>query len=45
MATILMGQLLHLANTILPPEFSADSHGLHDLIVSAMAFDTQVERK
>ena len=32
-------------NTILPPEFAGDSHCVHDLIVSAMAFDTQANRK
>ena len=45
MAAILMAQLLHLANTILPAEYSSDSHYLPTLIASAMAFDTHEERK
>ncbi|CAI8054557.1 Rapamycin-insensitive companion of mTOR [Geodia barretti] len=44
MTTILMGQLLHMANSILPSEFSSDTHCLTELISSAMDFDTHAER-
>ena len=38
MATILLAQLLHMTNTILPPGYFSDAHVLPDLIASAMAF-------
>ncbi|XP_062509189.1 rapamycin-insensitive companion of mTOR-like [Corticium candelabrum] len=37
--TILLGELLHLANTILPPECSSQSHCLPTLISVATSFD------
>lgn len=46
MATILMAQLLHLTNIILPPGYSSDAHSLPDLIASALDFqDLQDKRK
>ena len=63
MATILIGELLHLvrkisillttisfssivqANSVLPAEYLGYSLSLPDLIASAMAFDSQEERK
>ncbi len=38
MATILLAQLLHQTNTILPPGYSSDAHSLPDLIASAIDF-------
>ncbi len=38
MATILLAQLLHKTNTILPPGYSSDAHSLPDLIASAIDF-------
>lgn len=40
MATILLAQLLHMTNTILPPGYFNDAHVLPELIASAMAFGT-----
>ncbi|KAK3755311.1 hypothetical protein QZH41_014619, partial [Actinostola sp. cb2023] len=38
-ATILLGELLHLANTILPPECSSHSHCLPTLVNTATSFE------
>ena len=46
MATILMGELLHLTNVILPPGYSSNAHCLPDLIASALDFqDIHDQRK
>ena len=42
---ILMSLCCVQVNTILPSEVSDNAHCLSDLIASAMAFDTQAERK
>ena len=44
MATILLAQLLHMTNTILPPGYFSDAHVLPELIASAMAFGAGEQR-
>ena len=44
MATILLAQLLHMTNTILPPGYFSDAHVLRQLIASAMAFGAGEQR-
>ncbi|KAL5486702.1 hypothetical protein EMCRGX_G019218 [Ephydatia muelleri] len=41
---ILLGELLHFANTMLPPRYSSGSHCLPELISSAVSFETHEER-
>lgn len=46
MAAILMAELLHLTNIILPPGYSSEAHCLPDLISSALNFhDLHHQRK
>lgn len=45
MATILMAELLHLTNIILPPGYSSDAHCLPDLIASAMDFNDLMDQR
>lgn len=40
---ILLGELLHFANTMLPPRYSSGSHCLPELISSAVSFETHKE--
>ena len=45
MATILLAQLLHMTNTILPPGYFSDAHVLPELIAAAMAFGEQQDER
>jgi hypothetical protein len=45
MATILMAELLHLTNILLPPGYSSNAHCLPDLISSALDFHDPADRR
>ncbi|XP_048583211.1 rapamycin-insensitive companion of mTOR isoform X2 [Nematostella vectensis] len=44
-ATILLGELLHLANTLLPPECSRHSHCLPSLVNTATSFEVSAAER